>query len=283
MSKRKIWLFIIPSLIGMAVFYFIPAAVSLFYAFTDVAGRFVWFTNITDTIGNAAFQLAARNTLLFIAVSVPLAMLFSFLLASLLQNLKYSKALAVVFIIPLIIPSGVTVFFWNTVFADNGFINRILFMRGMETVSWFNSGWTFGVVLLMFLFRHIGFNLILFMAGYRLIPKSYYEVARLEGAGHFTAFRRVTFIYMLPTTFFVLVISMVNAFRIFRELYLLFGQYPHSSVYLLQHFMTNQFLMANMQRLSSAAFLLSVGVIVLIWGIFKAQARISENFNWGGV
>jgi len=278
MSKSKAWFFIVPSLIGLSVFYFIPALVSLFYAFTDVAGRFIWFNNFVETLTSSVFLLAVRNTALFIAISVPLNMMISFLLASLLQKLRYKKALAVLFMVPLVIPSGATVFFWNSIFSDNGFFNRILLQTGNEPVHWFYTSWAFYIVLIIFLFKHIGFNVVLFMAGYRFIPKEYYEIAKIEGAGIFTTFREVTFIYMLPTTFTVLMMSMVNAFRVFREIYLLFGQYPHSSVYLLQHFMNNQFLAANMQRLSTAAFVLSFGVIMLVLGIFTTQRRISDNF-----
>lgn len=278
MSESKAWSFIVPSLLGMAIFYFVPAAVSLFYAFTDVAGRFVLFANFMDVLTSSAFRLAARNTLLFILISVSLNVAVSFFLASLLQKLRYKKALAVLFMVPLVVPSGATVFFWNAIFSYNGAINRLLLLNGFESVHWFNSDWAFYIVLAMFLLKHIGFNIVLFMAGYQFIPDEYYEIAKIEGAGVFTTFREVTFIYMLPTTFTVLMMSMVNAFRVFRELYLLFGQHPHPSTYLLQHYMNSQFLAANMQRLSTAAFMLSLAVIMLTLGVFTAQRRMADNF-----
>ena len=277
--ENKLGLYIIPSLIGMSLFYFVPALISVYHAFTDVAGRFVFLANFIDIITNSVFQLALRNTVLFIIASVLVTMAFAFMLASLLQRLRYKKALAMIFMIPLVIPSGATVFFWQVIFGDNGFINRLLFLRGMETTFWFATNWTFLIVLLVFAVRHIGFNLILFMAGYSLIPNEYYEIARLEGAGAFAIFRKVTFVYMMNTTFFVLVISIVNSFRIFRETYLLFGQHPHRSVYFLQNFMNAQFLSANMQRLSTTAFMISVGVMVMVWGIFTSRRRIAKIYN----
>lgn len=275
----NVWLFILPSLIGMSIFFFIPAGIAIFYAFTDVGGNFVFFGNFSDVLSNRAFQLAAGNSLRFIAVSVPLNMIISFSLASMLQNLKHKKALAVAFIIPLIIPSGSVVFFWNVLFADNGAINSFLFQRGMDTVPWFATDWTFVIVLVIFLLRTVGFNMVLYMAGFQLIPKDYYEAAKLEGAGLFGVFRNITFIYILPTTFLVFMMSIVNSFRIFREIYLLFGPYPHQSVYMMQHFMNNQFIFANMQRLSTAATLLSIAVVIVVWGIFSAQRRISDTFG----
>jgi multiple sugar transport system permease protein len=263
----------------MAVFFFIPAGASLFYAFTNARGDFVWFANFSDVLTNMAFRLAARNSLLFLAASVPLNVVISFLLASLLQNLRHKKVLIVAFMLPLIIPSGSVVFFWNTLFADNGAINSILFRAGLDTVPWFSTNWSFSIILMVFLLRNIGFNLVLYLAGFQLIPKDYYEVARIEGAGIFASFRHVTFMYILPTSFLVFMMSIINSFRVFREIYLLFGPYPHQSVYMLQHFMNNQFLFANMQRLSVTAMILSGAVIILVWGVFSGQRKISESFG----
>jgi len=276
--RNWVWSLAIPSLIGMAIFFFIPAAISLFYAFTNVQGGFAWFSNFTDLLENTAFQLAVKNSLTFIAVSVPLNIIIPFLIASLLQKLRYRNALSLAFMLPLIIPSGSVVFFWNNLFADNGAINSILYVAGIDTVPWLMTDWSFMVILLMFLFRNIGFNMVLFMAGFSLIPRDYYELAKMEGAGILATFRHVTFIYLLPTIFIVFMMSIVNSFRIFREIYLLYGAYPHNSTYMLQHFMNNQFINANMQRLSTTAMMLSIAVAILVGGIFYAQRKVSDTF-----
>jgi len=120
------------------------------------------------------------------------------------------------------------------------------------------------------------------MAGFQLIPGQYYDVAKVEGASSFQTFRFITWIYMIPTTFLVFMMSIINSFRIFREIYLLFGPYPHQSVYMLQHFMNNQFVAANMQRLSTTATLLALAIVVLVWGIFSGQRKLSDAFDQGG-
>ena len=275
----KIWLFIIPSLIGMTIFYFAPALVALFYSMTDVHGYFIWFTNFTETLQNVAFQLAARNTFLFIIIGVPLSMVISFILASFSRDLKLKKLFTIIFIIPLIIPSGPMVFFWRSIFAENGLINRILFVNNMDTVSWLSTSWAFVVVLIIYLIKYTGFNYVLFSAGFHLIPKDYYEVAKINGAGVFQTFRHVTFIYLLPTTFLVMIMSIINSFKIFREVYLLFGPYPQTSTYMLQHFMNNQFIAANLQRLSVTAIMLSILVLIVVLGIFKVQKKVSGEID----
>ena len=278
-KTNRIWLFFFPSLIGMMVFFFLPMTLMIFYAFTDVRGTFVWLANFTDVITNMAFRLAAGNSFWFLSASVVLGVFLSFILSSSLQKLKHKKFLVIPFMLPLIIPSGPVVYFWNFIFADNGAINSFLFQRGMDTVPWFTTDWSFVIVLVIFLARSVGFNMVLYLAGFQLIPKDYYEVAKIEGAGAFATFRFVTFIYILPTSFLVFMMSIINSFRVFRETYLLFGPYPHNSVYMLQHFMNNQFLFANMQRLAVTATMLSVFVIILVWGIFTGQRKISESFS----
>lgn len=275
---HRIWLFALPSLIGMTVFFFIPAAASLYYAFTDARGSFVGFENFADVLTNAAFNLAMTNSLAFIALSVPLNMALSFFLASLLRNLRYRKTLVLAFMIPLVVPSGAVVFFWNSLFADNGAINAILLRAGRDTIPWLMTDWSFVIVLLIFLLRNLGFNMVLFLAGYSLIPKDYYESARMDGAGVFAMFRHISAVYLLPTTFIVFMMSIINSFRIFREIYLLYGQYPQQNVYMLQHFMNNQFLFVNMQRLSVTATVLGVVVAILVWGAFNGQRKLSEAF-----
>ena len=263
----------------MAVFFFLPAVMSLFYSLTDAKGNFVWFSNFIDVLTNAAFRLAAKNSMLFIATSVPLNLLISFFLALIIRDHKHKNAFAVTFMLPLIIPSGAVVFFWNALFADNGALNSVIFRAGMNTVPWLTTDWSFGVVLLVFMLKNIGFNIVLFLAGFSLIPREYYELAKIDGASRMSTFRNVTFIYILPTTFVALMMSIINSFRIFREIFLLAGPYPHQSVYMLQHFMNNQFLFANMQSLSVTATILSAGVVILIIGVFISQKKISDTFT----
>ena len=278
-KRSLIWLFLVPSMLGMLVFYFIPATVSLFHAFTDHSGRFVWFRNFIDVLTSSAFQLGANNTLLFILASVPLGMGISFMLAGLCQNLRSKKVFAIALMLPLVIPSGAVVHFWQIIFADNGVINRFLFERGMDTTVWFSSSWAFGIILLVFLLKNIGFNFALFLAGYQLIPKEYYEVAKVEGANVFQIFGNVTFVYILPTTLVVFIMSIINSFKIFREIYLLFGAYPHQSAYMLQHYMNNQFAAANMQRLSVSATMMSLAVFVLVLGVFKGTKKLTDFYG----
>ena len=277
--SKKLWLFVLPSLVGMTIFFFIPAASAVVYALTNSSGGFVWFSNFADVFTNPVFRLAASNSFAFIAVTLPLNMIIPFLLASAIRNMRHKNAFAAAFMLPLVIPSGAVIFFWNSLFTDNGAINKLLFQLGLATIPWLMTNYSFWVIVIIFLFRNIGFNMVLFMAGLALIPKDYYEAARLDGAGGFATFQNVTLVYITPTAFLAFMMSIINSFRIFREIYLLYGPYPQQSVYMLQHFMNNQFLNANMQRLSVTAIALSISIIIMVFGVFTGQRKLSENFS----
>ena len=280
-KKNLIVFFIVPSLIGMVVFYFIPSLFSLYYSFTDFAGGFVGLRNFGNVLSNLAFRTAAQNSVLFIAVVLVLSTVISFFLASLLQKIKSKKIWICFFMLPLVIPSGSVVFFYNVLFAHNGAVNRVLLQLGMDTPFWFSADYNFFIIVIMFLFRNVGFNLVLFLAGFQTIPESYYEAAKIEGGSKFAILKNITGVYIMPTLFLVVIMTIVNSFRIFRELYLLFGSFPAGRAYMMQHFMNNQFAIANLQVISTAATILSVVVAILVVGFFIGQKKLSDNF--GGV
>jgi len=263
----------------MAVFFVMPFLYSLYYVFTDIDGAFTGVGNFTSTLGSKAFTTALKNTGVFLGICVPLNVVASFFIASVLRKARRKNALSLMFMLPLVIPSGAVVFFWRVLFDETGFINKLILAAGGAPVIWLQSNWALMVVILAFLVKNIGFNVVLFMAGFSAIPRDYYEIALIEGANRFQTFRTVTYVYMSPTTFLVFLMSIINSFKIFKEIYLLFGNYPFQSIYMLQHYMNNQFAAANMQKLSTAATMLSViiGLIVLVF--FRMQKKVSDTFS----
>ena len=109
-----------------------------------------------------------------------------------------------------------------------------------------------------------------------MIPKEYYEYAALFGAGKVQSFRYITLPILLPTITFTIVLSIMNAFKCYREAFLLGGNYPNDSIYLLQHFMNNNFQNLNYQKISSAAVSI-VLLLILFTGICYALYRIVER------
>ena len=273
--ENAIYFLLLPSLVGLGVFYIVPFGISMYYAAIDnaVSRQFVGIANLIDTWNNEAFALAVRNTLFFMGVSIPLNMIFALVLALVLRPMRPAvrRVLLVFFLMPLVIPSGSVVFFWRHFVAYTGMFNRMFFPA--TPVDWLNSDHAMWFIILIFLWKNVGFNMILFQAGLDFIPKEYYEFAQMEGAGRFRQFRIVTLTYLGPTFLLVFILSVVNSFKVFREIYLLTGTHPARSIYLLQHFLNNQFQNLNYQRMASASFFTFGFIFVLVLILYRLQQR----------
>ena len=282
-SKQSIagFAFALPSLTGFALFFAIPFVISLYYCFTEGVGgsTFVGLKNFNNLLHSNSFLLAAKNTLLFNIISVPLIMILSLLFAILLN--RQIKGLAIFrssFILPMVIPAASIILVWNIIFNQYGVLNTLLSNFSIVSeVDWIRSDWSMWVLVLLYIWKNCGYNVILLLAGLNNIPKEYYEAARIDGARPFDCFMRITIPFLIPTGFFVFMVSIVNSFKVFREAYLLAGSYPSLKIYMLQHFMNNNFMNLSYQRLTTAAFLMAIIIALLVLFIFKIEAKFGRS------
>lgn len=270
-----------PSLVGFALFFAIPFVMSLYYCFTEGVGglSFVGLKNFSDLLHSDSFLLASKNTLIFNVISVPLIMFFSLVFAVLLN--RKIKGLAIFrsfFILPMVIPAASIILVWNILFSQYGILNNILFkFGGTGDTDWIRSDWAIWILVLLYVWKNCGYNVILLLAGLNNIPKEYYEAARIDGAKSFDCFIRITIPFLIPTGFFVFMVSIVNSFKVFKEAYLLAGSYPSLNIYMLQHFMNNNFLNLSYQRLTTAAFLMAIIVALLVLLLYKIEAKFGRS------
>ncbi len=258
---------IIPSLVGVLIFFLIPFGIVVYYSLINnpVMNDYVGLDNYKSLMQNPAFRKAARNTAFFSAVSVPLAVVLSLGLAVLFErNIPGKSILRTFFLSPLMVPTASVVLVWQVLFHSHGTVNQVAEMFGGEPVDWLKSSKGQLVIILMFLWKNTGYNMILFMAALSGIPRDMLEVAELEGAGAWYRFVHIKLRYLSPTILFVFILSMINSFKIFREVYLLTGNYPFDRLYMLQHFMNNTFNKLDYQKLSAAAVLFAVIMIVIM-------------------
>ena len=276
------WLFLLPSLLGVLVFFVVPFGYSLYYALIDNMGsqEFVGLKNFSDTLTNSLFQSAAFNSAVFMVISVPLGMALALVLSLCLQKMKRGRVAAtMVLLLPLVVPSGTIVYFWKVFFDSNGLVNELLLQLGLSHQWVSQNQWHMAILVVIFLWKNVSYNIVLFWSGLNWIPKTYDEQMELEGAGPWTQFWNVTWIYRSPTTFVVLLMSIVNNFKVFKEVYMLYGAYPDPDIYMLQHYMNNQFLSLNMQKLSSAAYILFLVIGILLLIVFYAQKRVTDAYQ----
>jgi multiple sugar transport system permease protein len=273
--------FALPSLSGFALFFAIPFVISLYYCFTEGVGgtRFVGLKNFNDLLHSGSFLLAAKNTLIFNVISVPLIMALSLVFAILLnRQIKGLSFFRSSFILPMVIPAASVILVWNIMFSQYGVLNNLLNTFGITgDVDWIRSDWSMWILVLLYVWKNCGYNVILLLAGLNNIPKEYYEAAYIDGARSFDCFTRITIPFLIPTGFFVFMISIVNSFKVFREAYLLAGSYPSLKIYMLQHFMNNNFMNLSYQRLTTAAFLMAILVTLLVMVLYKVEGRFGRG------
>ena len=269
---------IVPSLTGVLIFFVIPFGIVIYYSLISnpITKEFVGLANYKDIIHNTAFQTATTNTAFFSVIAVPLAVIIPLWLAVILErNIPCKSIFRTFFLSPIMTPTASVVLVWQVIFHNHGTFNQVVEKFGGTPVDWLNSKYGIYVIILMFLWKNVGYNMILFMSAIGGIPKDILEVAELEGASKAYQFFHIKLRYLSPTILFVLILSLISSFKIFREIYLLVGSYPMDRLYMLQHFMNNTFEKLNYQKLSTAAVLFSLVMIVII-----AILLITEHF-WG--
>lgn len=266
--------FLSPSLLGVGIFFILPFCVVVYYSLIDGVGskNFVFLQNFIKLFDNSAFRLAAKNTLTFSAMAVPLAVVLSMVLALMLESrIPLKSQFRTFFLSPMMVPVASVVLIWQVLFNYNGTINEFLMLFGADKIDWLQSQFAPVVVLLLFLWKNLGYNMILFMAALNNIPKELLEVADVEGASEMYKFFAIKLRYLSPTVLFVTILSLINSFKVFREVYLLAGSYPYETLYTLQHFMNNTFDSLDYQKLSAAAVLMALVMVVIIALLFKAE------------
>ena len=278
-EKKEAFFLVLPSLLGMGVFFVLPFVWMLKLSFSQLTstGEKFGVGNYVQLFSNSSFRLAATNTTKFTIISVILIMSVSLFIALMLnKNLPMKRQLRTAFIVPLVVPVASIILFFEMIFDGSGLINAIANRIGLEGGNWLSSDKTMIVVVVIYVWKNVGYNIILFWAGLQNIPIEYYEAASIDGANSFQQFSFITLIYLMPTTFFVFVISIMNSFKVFREVYILAGAYPHQSVYMLQHFMNNQFSKLDYYKLVSAAILMMIVVTLIVFIMFIVQKKISK-------
>ena len=276
------WFFLGPSLLGFALFYLLPFVTGFYYSLVDspLNGTFVGLHNYGALLKNPSFLAALANTAKFTLICVPLNLMLSLGAAMLLnQKLPGRNLFRTIMITPLVVPVASVVLVWQAFFDLNGVLNSLIHALGHPSVDWMKTNWSRMVVLVIYLWKNVGYSVILFLAGLQNIPAEYYEAARIDGASPYQEFFRITLVYLTPTTFFVFVISMINSFKVFRETYLISGDYPHNSIYMLQHYMNNMFMALDYQKLTSAAFIMAAFIVVVVLLLFIVERKITNRIN----
>ena len=275
---RKAYLFLLPGLAGTAVFVLFPYVDVVRRSFFEAAGgRFVALQNYVTVVCNSAFRLASFNTLRFLVICVPLLVLVSLVCSMLITGLKEEGTVfKTSLLVPLAIPVASIVLLWKLFFHPQGLVNQITALFGMAGIDWINGDTAFGVLVFTYVWKNLGYDVVLWVAGLAAISDELYEASRVDGAGIMARFLYVTLPGLSKTAFLVVSLSVFNSFKVFREAYLIAGEYPDESIYMLQHLFNHWFVTLDIQKMSAASvlLLLVVALPVITKGLVSRRKEV---------
>ena len=247
MSSRSKWkeksiLFLLPGLSGTIIFFLLPVCYCLVYALSGASGRFryVGLENYRALFQSEAFGLAFKNTYLWMFLYLAVILLISLVMIYYLDCSRKILGTLLLFCLPMLLPPTVIV--------------RCIGGRDISPVL---------VLLCVFLWKYLGFHVLLLKSMELQMQPEWVEAAVLEHAGKWKVFRHIRLPFLWPYIRFLIVFDGICFFRLFRECYLLYGKYPPDEVYLVSHFFFNNFQNLNFQRLSAAVMAVLIPVLVL--------------------
>ena len=278
--KKIVWLLLLPGLAGLMLFYVVPFFGGLYFSVTDgtYENNFVGLKNYAQVLQNPMFQLGLRNTWELSLLCAPVIWLLAFILSAMLRTLKEkSTPFRNILLLPYLMPSSAMLLIWTLMFDYGGVVNRLVVAMGLERVLWLEGDALRFPIVLLYVWKNLGFSVVRFASALSAVHPSLYEYAALEGAGWWTQAFRITLPQILPTAFLVFVLAWVNAFKIFKEVYFIGGAYPTQQIYTLQHFMNNMFAKLDYQKVTTAAYLFAIGVMVLFALMYLSKAVRSPS------
>ncbi len=269
-----------PLMVGIIIFFVIPFIILIYYSLTFGVGgaEFVGADNYIKVFQSASFRSAFLNTAKFLLLGVSINMILSFIIALVLQErFVGAKLFRSVILFPMFLPVAAVVTVFLLFFSDTGLANAALIQLGLPVKEWMQSDSAFTLVLGLYILKNIGYNVILILAGLNMIPKDLYELADMEGAGPLQKCFHITLPLLTPTLFFVFIISVMNCFRSFKEIFILGGDHPYDSIYMLPHFMNNNIQNLNYPRLAVASVLIVLAIALLTALIYRGEMKREER------
>lgn len=243
MYKKWFFVFITPSVVGVAVFVLLPFADVVKRSFMTVMSQeFTGLDNYRRVFDNQAFALAVKNTLRFTATAIPLLVLIGLVIALVLSKINDTRVIKSLYLFPMAMPTATVVIVWRMFFYRQDFDSLV-------------AG---------YIWKNLGYTLVLWLAGIAAIPNELVEAARVDGAGWFRCLIYVKLPCLKGSFYTIVVLSFLNSFKIYREAYLVAGSYPKEEIYLLQHIFNNWYVNLELDKLSAATVLVGVFLFVFI-------------------
>ena len=281
-SGASSYIFLSPTLLVFLTFVVFPVIFSFYLSFHkwnmfSSEKSLVGFDNYRRIIASGEFWMVLRHTLVYTLGTVPLNMVFALLVAYFLnKKIAGKRILRAAFFTPVIISPVAAAVIWRWIYEPNfGLLNYGLTSLGLPAVNWLNDPTAaMFALIVMGVWKSFGVNMVLFAAGLQGIPEHYYEAAELDGAGAFSRFWNITLPLLSPTTFFILVMSVIGSFQVFDIVYVLTSGGPLDSTKVLVFYLyEHAFKYFEMGYASAVAYLM----FALIFILTLLQMRYMKN------
>ncbi|NMA17956.1 MAG: sugar ABC transporter permease [Clostridiaceae bacterium] len=236
--------FLLPSLIGFAVFSFLPLLISILISLTDWNGldeltakgflhdHFIGLDNYKSILQSDEFWKVLKNTGLYIVLYLPLMLAVSIAIAHLLSRPRKGVGVfRVIYYIPVLTSWVAASLIWKSVLSPKyGAINSVLEIFGIQGPGWLlDERWAMPAIVLVSVWKDMGFFGLILLSGMVGINKSYYEAAEIDGAGGWTKFWRITLPLLTPAIFYVLIVSLINSFQLFPQIMIMTDGGPNGA------------------------------------------------------
>jgi multiple sugar transport system permease protein len=279
------YIFLIPYLFAFIAFRFGPSIAGFFVSLTrwNIVGtpKFIGFSNYFELFGDPSFITSLINTLYFMALTVPALIVLGLLIALLVdQNLKGRTLTRTFVFMPYVIMSTVVGVIWMWIFDTHfGILNYYLSFFGIKPIAWLsNVNWAMPAVAITTIWWTVGFNMILFLAGLQDIPEELKEAARIDGASNWQIFWNVTFPLLRPTTVVVLMLTLINSFEVFDQVYVMTGGGPSmATLTVIQYMYFQAFQYFRLGYGSAVAYVVFAFLIVLVLVERQLLKKVGES------
>ncbi|WP_373464687.1 carbohydrate ABC transporter permease [Bacillus sp. V2I10] len=225
------YLMIAPTMLGLFIFYLWPIVQTIYFSFTEwgAFGTYVWtgLDNYKRLLEDANLLQSFKNTGIYILFTVPIGIFLSILVAVLLnQNIKGKSIYRTLYFLPVITMPAAIAVVWKWLYnSDYGLLNYMLASIGIKGPQWVTDPKiALYSIIVVAIWSGIGYNMVIFLSGLQNISKTYYEAARIDGAGPVTMFFKITLPLLSPVIFFVTIISFIGAFQVFDLIFMMIGK-----------------------------------------------------------
>ena len=281
-KSRNRWgiVFILPQLISLVCLGIIPIVIAFVLSFFDWNGFsspvFTGFQNFKAVFTDPDTAIAIKNTLIYSVIYVPCSIALSLGLAMLLNKAWGKMFYRAVFFLPQIVTSVGIAVVWSWIYQPQfGILNMILRFLGIEGKDWLRDPSTaMGAVIVMSIWWGLGYNIVLFLAGLQNVPKTYVDAAKIDGANERQVFFNITIPLISPTTLLVTITTMINAFQVFDQMFLLTSGGPAKKTYTMAiHIYQTAFKSYELGKASTAALILFFVVVAVSVIQFKLSDK----------